>query len=118
MLGDGRGGWGVSVGLVLATGLLLACRPRASGCATTEPEAPAPGDSALGGTDGTVVADGPTSEDPKCAAQGSPWDGNPTGCTYEHGGCCYPDPASLCAAAGCSDDDCRILESRPAQAAC
>ncbi|MEM6294081.1 MAG: hypothetical protein AAGA54_22575 [Myxococcota bacterium] len=53
-----------------------------------------------------------------CAASGSPWDGKLQGCLYEVSGCCYPDDASACAAAGCDAQTCQILESAPAQVRC
>jgi hypothetical protein len=40
------------------------------------------------------------------------------GCEAIHGGCCYPDAASACAAAGCAADSCTVMESYPAQVSC
>ena len=65
----------------------------------------------------------PTSEPPSptpgsCAEGGRLWDGKPENCSYEHGGCCYDSPRAACAAAGCPEDRCLILESYPAQIRC
>lgn len=116
-----------SMRFAMAFGLALApslgCKPKT---ATSSPDTTAPvttggNDPTSSGSDGTSP-DGTAATDPdappKCAEQGEPWDGRQDTCLYEHHGCCYPDPASLCAAAGCTDDNCSILESRPAQAAC
>ena len=53
-----------------------------------------------------------------CTARGTPWDGKHEGCLYEVAGCCYPDAASACAAAGCEGAGCQILEFSPAQVTC
>ncbi len=53
-----------------------------------------------------------------CATGGRLWDGKPVDCSYEHGGCCYGSAASACAAAGCGDERCQVLESYPAQIHC
>ena len=114
----------LTVGLALGSALALTagCKPKT---ATTSPEPVEPGasndptspDSADGSADGSPAATDPDAP-PDCADQGEPWDGRQDTCLYEHHGCCYPDPASLCAAAGCTNDNCRILESHPAQAKC
>ncbi len=125
---DGRGrGWGVALGIALAIGWVGACKPKSttapdSGNATdgqaVQAETPV-GAATEDAPDGDPPTDVPANEAPKCTKAGTPWDGSRSaGCTYEHAGCCYPDPASLCAAAGCPDDTCRIIESRPAQATC
>lgn len=60
-----------------------------------------------------------TAVDPAgCKAGGTTWDGKHEGCLYEVAGCCYPDAASACAAAGCEGSGCQILESAPAQVVC
>lgn len=53
-----------------------------------------------------------------CAADGRVWDGEHKGCLYEHGGCCYGSPESVCTAAGCPLDRCVIMELMPAQVRC
>ena len=127
-------GWGIVLGMAGALGLAVACKPKrppqppdpqdvsttndASPDADTPVQSPTAGDGATASDGGTPVPDGPTSADPECAAKGEPWDGNPQGCLYEHDGCCYPDPGSVCAAAGCEGDACQILETSPAQARC
>ncbi|MEM6993454.1 MAG: hypothetical protein AAF721_23270 [Myxococcota bacterium] len=109
-----------ALGLVVLAA--AACKPKQTGEGTTAPLAPSdpttPAPSAEGTPAETDSAGASTPKKPTCGDKGTSWDGSHAGCTYEHAGCCYPDPASLCAAAGCADDDCRILESRPAQAAC
>jgi len=116
-------GHGFATVLALSLASSAGCKPKTS---TTSPPASEPAPATGNEPPSTVPADAPTegkpaaspTEAPKCAAQGEAWDGRPGTCLYEHHGCCYPDPASLCAAAGCSDDNCNIVESRPAQAAC
>lgn len=63
---------------------------------------------------------GPGAKGPRegCAPKGQVWDGKHEGCLYEVAGCCYPDDASACAAAGCEATACHILESAPAQIRC
>lgn len=67
-------------------------------------------------------AESPNEPDPParegCRAGGVPWDGNHAGCLYEVSGCCYPDAAAACEAAGCDPGGCQILESAPAQITC
>lgn len=110
-----------AIGSALA--LLPACKPKtATSSPATEPGSARGNDPSSSGSDGTSPDGTPAAADPDappdCAEQGEPWDGRQDTCLYEHHGCCYPDPASLCAAAGCTDDNCSILESHPAQAAC
>lgn len=124
-------GWGIVLGTLGAIGLAVACKPKTppqpppsseDGVAGVDgPDTPSQSpaaDDAADGADTATVPDGPTSQDPQCAAKGTPWDGSPQGCLYEHEGCCYPDPASVCAAARCDADTCQILESSPAQVRC
>ena len=79
--------------------------------ANTRPDAPPPAESQ---TPPPAEAEAPGG----CRASGSPWDGKLQGCLYEVSGCCYPDDASACAAAGCEGDTCQVLESAPAQVRC
>lgn len=53
-----------------------------------------------------------------CAEGGRLWDGKPVDCSYEHAGCCYESAARACAAAGCGEGQCQVLESYPAQIRC
>ncbi len=53
----------------------------------------------------------------RCAG-GRPWDGAPTGCAYEHDGCCYATAELACAAASCEAAACEVLETYPAQIRC
>jgi hypothetical protein len=98
----------VSVALVLA-----ACKP------TTAARAPGESpDTPTSAPASDVEPEPEPSETPRCAADGTPWDGKPGTCFYEHGGCCYPTPEAMCAAAGCGPGQCAIMESSPAQARC
>jgi hypothetical protein len=60
----------------------------------------------------------PPADPGPCAADGRLWDGKPQDCSYEHAGCCYGSAATACAAAGCSTEECQVLESYPAQIRC
>ncbi len=60
----------------------------------------------------------PPAEPDPCSEGGQPWDGKATGCSYEHDGCCYTSAAQACAAAGCADEHCIVMESYPAQISC
>jgi hypothetical protein len=54
-----------------------------------------------------------------CASWGGRlWEGRAAGCLYEVSGCCYDTPAQACAAAGCEEDGCRVMEVIPAQIRC
>jgi hypothetical protein len=53
-----------------------------------------------------------------CAVDGRLWDGKPQDCSYEHAGCCYGSATTACAAAGCAEGKCQVLESYPAQIRC
>jgi hypothetical protein len=53
-----------------------------------------------------------------CGGVGTPWDGKPQGCTYEHEGCCYADAETACKMAECAPEHCTVLETYPAQIAC
>lgn len=53
-----------------------------------------------------------------CAAGGVPDDGDAEGCNFRVSSCCYSVAAHACAAAGCAEDRCTIMESYPAQVAC
>lgn len=108
--------------LVVSATLLLTL---ASGCArqTTQPPSPPPSTP----TQSPVRADEslPPSETKlpppapgPCAEDGRLWDGKPQACSYEHAGCCYGSAATACAAAGCAEQQCRVLESYPAQIRC
>jgi hypothetical protein len=41
-----------------------------------------------------------------------------TSCNWIHGGQCFEEVEDACACAGCDIEDCRVLESYPAQVAC
>lgn len=103
----------------LATSLAL---PLAAGCArtaappsapTTTPPSTPPDDAVPSGT--TEV---PPPSPGACAEGGRLWDGKPVDCSYEHAGCCYGSAAQACAAAGCDEGQCHVLESYPAQIRC
>lgn len=104
--------------LVLVTlALVGACARQAaapSAAPSTLTESPAASDDALPPADAEV----PPAKPGPCAADGRLWDGKPEGCSYEHGGCCYGSPATACAAAGCAEAECEVLESYPAQISC
>jgi hypothetical protein len=91
--------------------LLSGCRPAAR-APTSDP------DTATASPAGPPKADPAPVPAAEACAGGERWDGSPDACDYVHEGCCYPDPRSLCAAAGCEAERCRILESHPAQARC
>ena len=94
---------------------LVACRTESSGAS-----APGQGDD-TGTTPSTRVGEpAAAAEDqpPDCGAEGRVWDGRLAGCLYEHAGCCYDTPLAACTAAGCPGENCRILESAPAQLYC
>ncbi|MCA9637319.1 MAG: hypothetical protein KC420_14935 [Myxococcales bacterium] len=42
----------------------------------------------------------------------------PSDCDYEVKGTCYKDQAAACEAAGCTPDNCAVLESYPMQIEC
>ena len=94
--------------------LVAACKPTtASQAPDASPDAPT---SSPANDD--EPAPGAPREPPACAADGTPWNGKPGTCFYEHGGCCYPTPEAMCEAAGCDTGRCVIMESSPAQARC
>lgn len=112
-----RFGYAVALGVLLAS---TACRSK-----------PAPVPPATGPLEFDDDVDGPPeapSDDPStstpsvqaggCKAGGTTWNGKHEGCLYEVAGCCYPDAAAACTAAGCESDGCQILESAPAQVVC
>lgn len=102
-----------ALGLLVAIGL-VACKPAAPTQPPDTPPEPEP--------DATATPGEPDAKDPgappTCADEGTPWDGKPGTCLYEHGGCCYPTPEAMCAAAGCETAHCLVMESSPAQARC
>lgn len=104
--------------LALAVALCLAaCRTQPGAMATPGTTTPGDGaDAAAGSEPGAPGDPSATADRPSCE-EGDTWDGNGD-CLYEHGGCCYASPRAACEAAGCSPDNCRILEFRPAQARC
>ncbi|MBL4685607.1 MAG: hypothetical protein JKY37_13515 [Nannocystaceae bacterium] len=117
-----RSRWFTALCVGFASASVAGCRPTKT---TTAPASEEDGAAtAETGDDGDPAASATKSatpsedESPTCGDQGKAWDGSHSGCVYEHAGCCYPDPAALCVAAGCPDDTCQILESRPAQATC
>jgi hypothetical protein len=102
------------------TALLLAL---AGGCSrATTPSSPpsAPGPSPAPGDDDIPPPDTepPPPAPGPCATGGRLWDGKPVDCSYEHAGCCYGTAAAACAAAGCDEGQCQVLESYPAQIRC
>jgi hypothetical protein len=102
--------------VLLVLAIAIGCARASS--STPPPPAPAP---APAPTDDELPS--PTTEPPPakpgpCAEDGRLWDGKPQDCSYEHGGCCYGSPATACAAAGCSEAQCQVLESYPAQIMC
>lgn len=116
-----RSRWIAALCVGLASASFAACKPTK----TTVPPESGDGAAATPATDderdpvpSTDPPETRKDEPPLCGDQGTAWDGSHSGCVYEHAGCCYPDPAALCVAAGCPDDTCQIIESRPAQATC
>jgi hypothetical protein len=81
-----------------------------AGCSkkSNSPEPAAP-TGAEGGSADTVLAG-------TCKDGGSPQAEGAT-CAAIFEGCCYPDPAAACAAAGCAED-CIQAESLPVQVSC
>lgn len=103
--------------LALVPVFALACRTSATGAQ------PSSGDPSRGrepiARPTEPAAEGPDDgRPPSCVGEGQVWDGRPTGCAYEHAGCCYDDAESACAAADCPRTQCQVLESYPAQIAC
>jgi len=107
--------WVPSMALIVA--LAGACTrqpPPPSAPPSTPAQSPAPADETLP----PPQAEPPPPTPGPCAADGRLWDGKPQDCSYEHGGCCYGSPATACAAAGCTEAECQVLESYPAQIVC
>src|SRR5690606_259705 len=108
--------WGSAVGAVLLA-LAGACPHKPEpppSLPPVEPPEPEPVDEELPPPE----SEPPPPEPGSCADGGRLWDGKPDDCTYEHGGCCYDAPAQACAAAGCAEGQCVVLESHPAQIRC
>lgn len=105
------------VGGVLLLALAVACPHKPEPPPSVPPPArqePAPPEEPLppAETEPPPPAPGP------CAEGGRLWDGKPVDCSYEHAGCCYDSATSACAAAGCAEGQCMVLESYPAQIRC
>jgi hypothetical protein len=105
-----------SLAMSMLLGLAAACaRPSAPSSAPPPVSEPAPDpDPALPPPE----AEPPPPTPGPCADGGRLWDGKPEDCSYEHAGCCYGSAAAACAAAGCSEGQCQVLESYPAQLRC
>ncbi len=90
---------------------LLLLSTLAFGCSkkSTSPEPAAPTGAEGGSAEGTVLAG-------SCKAGGAP-QAEGAACAAIFEGCCYPDPAAACAAAGCADT-CVQAESLPVQVSC
>lgn len=103
----------VSLGLALAASCARSATPP-SRPLSTPVQSPAPAEEPLPPpqTEPPPPAPGP------CATGGRLWDGKPVDCSYEHAGCCYGSAAAACAAAGCGEGQCQVLESYPAQIRC
>lgn len=102
----------------LATSLAL---PLAAGCARTGAPPSAPTTTPPSTPDDAVpsaTTEVPPPSPGACAEGGRLWDGKPVDCSYEHAGCCYGSAAQACAAAGCDEGQCHVLESYPAQIRC
>ena len=91
--------------------LLAAC-----GAAEPAPATQTGNDEPAAPTDTAQTGNEPAAGD--CAAGGVPDDGDAQGCDFRVAGCCYSLAAHACAAAGCTEDRCTIMESYPAQVAC
>lgn len=105
---------------ILLLGLLAGGCPRQTAPA---PASPPPSDSEPEPEEPSEELPPPESEvppaDPEpCSEGGRLWDGKPVDCSYEHAGCCYDSAATACAAAGCAEGKCNVLESYPAQIVC
>ncbi len=96
----------------VALGLLLLAACRTGGTHRPKPVGAEPTGNATGSTQGETPAPGE-----RCPG-GTPWNGLPTGCTYEVGGCCYDNAERACAASTCKPDACEVLETSPAQVRC
>lgn len=89
--------------------LFLSTLTFAAACSKNSPDSNTPQ-----GTEGGSAAS--VTEAGACKAGGSPQtEGAACGATYE--GCCYPDAAAACAAAGCAEG-CVQAESMPVQVSC
>lgn len=108
---------GLATPVLLLISLATGCARSAATSSSPAQEpaaAPAPADEELPPSTSEL----PPAKPGPCAEGGRLWDGKPQDCSYEHGGCCYGSPATACAAAGCSEDQCQVLESYPAQIMC
>lgn len=106
----------VALALVLTT--LAACK---QGTGASRPHRPGGRDRGGTTTPPDKFDDNAKAELPPaapCGGVGTPWDGKPEGCTYEHDGCCYADAETACKAAACAAEHCTVLETYPAQIAC
>ena len=108
--------------LIASATLLLAL---ADGCTpkTTQPPSPPPSTPTHSPAPPDEDLPPPESHAPPptpgtCAEGGRLWDGKPVDCSYEHAGCCYDSAGAACAAAGCGEGQCQVLESYPAQIRC
>lgn len=100
--------------LVLATGCTRKTTQPPTPPPSTPTQSPAPADESLPPSESELPPPAPG----PCAEGGRLWDGKPVDCSYEHAGCCYGSAAAACAAAGCSEGQCSVLESYPAQIRC
>lgn len=70
----------------------------------------------LVGCGASTPAASTTSEPAGCTPRGT--GEPPEGCEIVVGECCYREQADACAAAGCAEGACLLLESYPAQVQC